>query len=713
MVSLFGEPISREAPPQLYPCVQHQQPPAGCAVRAPLQTNNTFNNLLLADQTFPVWPLPYSLWVARDGDSDHGIALNHTQNNQIVFGPDPAQNPAQFYFNPPKIRSFSYTARGWTDINVRIVKNTKLASTLEVTESSRDQQTCGRLVMPLAYGMGFVTGIYTNEWPVIHSAVGIQEFRRVGQVNNGCSVKYVIKLFDQNVWSLYVSEDTSTEFFLSDPNHIATEKPSAKCIVQLAKGESSAYDICCGTYPVEVSLSGNVNKEQKRGNYALNYAMEGQSQSGSGLVFALPHMQADLSPEVRAKDSGLVLDSPTKGVMKGYVTNSLGMNLENLPFDIGFEPWTCVDGYGYNGANYTEEIKGLIAQAAADEASQDILGMCDLDSMYFGGKMLDKFAYIAHVTHFTLRDSALTQQVLPLVKSAIEKYASNHQKKPLVYDETWKGLISSGKPEEDFGNSNYNDHHFHYGYHVHAIALIASIDPRWLDENNGLVRNYVLTLVRDYANHSDQDPYFPQFRNFDWFHGHSFAHGIFPSGDGKNEESSSEDYHSIYALRLLGKVLGDEEMEAHACLMLAIMKNSLNRYMLYSNDNQEQPAQFRGNKVSGILFENKVDYATFFGRGTVGNEFIHGIHMIPLTPISSYIRTPKFVWEEWQEKLAAIVDRIPDGWAGLLRLNQGLFDPKSAWKWFARDDWNPALIDGGMSRTWALTYLAGIGAARD
>ena len=132
--------------------------------------------------------------------------------------------------------------------------------------------------------------------------------------------------------------------------------------------------------------------------------------------------------------------------------------------------------------------------------------------------MLDKFAYIAYVTHFILRDSDVTQRILPRIKGAIEKYALNQQKKPLVYDESWKGLISSGKPEEDFGNSNYNDHHFHYGYHVHAIALIASIDPGWLDENDSLVRNYVVTLVREYANHSAHDPYFPQSRNFDWYH---------------------------------------------------------------------------------------------------------------------------------------------------------------------------------------------------
>ena len=41
-------------------------------------------------------------------------------------------------------------------------------------------------------------------------------------------------------------------------------------------------------------------------------------------------------------------------------------------------------------------------------------------------------------------------------------------------------------------------------------------------------------------------------------------------------------------------------------------------------------------------------------------------------------------------------------------LNKALFDPKSAWDWFARDDWNQAQIDNGMSRTWSLAFIAGI-----
>lgn len=150
-------------------------------------------------------------------------------------------------------------------------------------------------------------------------------------------------------------------------------------------------------------------------------------------------------------------------------------------------------------------------------------------------------------------------------------------------------------------------------------------------------------------------------------------------------------------------------MEVRANLMLAIMRRSMNMYMLYSDDNKIQPKRFIKNKVAGISFENKIDFATYFGRGQIADEWIHGIHMLPITPISSYIRNEGFVQEEWDQKLAGIVNQITDGWKGILMLNFALVNPRQSWKWFSRKDWDNSMIDNGMSRTWSLAYIAGVG----
>jgi Predicted glycosyl hydrolase len=694
---IFSAPILNTEPPSNFERVGHPQQPIGCKFRSndqPIQTNNFSNNLTLDDQTCPVWTLPYSLWLSRDPGQDVGLAFNHTDNVQKVYGPDPNSNPAQFYFNPPKIKSFVISGEGFgQNTKLELENHNKMSITGKMVMNSNQSVT-----IPLVQGMGFVTAIYTNVKPVLASQVGVQEFRKVGSMGNNVT-KYTAKLFNQVVWSLYVVG--TNELTLRDPNHIIGDKEGST--IQICRGDSQFYDESAGAYQNSVTLKGSVNADKCQ--YQFEYAMEGISKLGKGIVWCLPHHQEELIPDIKNTFTNLKLDSTTNGVMQAYSTNSLIME-ETLPVDIGFEPWASFA----KTPNYSSEVKDLIKMAASIEVNDDVFNMANLDSMYGSGKILDKYAYIAYVCKFILKDDKLTAIILPKVKSAIEMFAKNEQKLPLVYDTTWKGLRSSAEPGADFGNSNYNDHHFHYGYHIHAIALIAKIDSDWLKSNSNLVLNYSNALLRDVAN-PQADEFFPQFRSFDWYHGHSFAHGIFPSGDGKNEESSSEDYHFAYGMKLFASVVGDINMEHRANLMLAIMRRSMNMYMLYSDDNKIQPPNFIKNKVSGILFENKIDFTTFFGRGTIADEFIHGIHMLPITPISSFIRKEQFVKEEWEQKLGKIVDRIPDGWKGILMLNRALYDPKAAWNWFARDDWNPNLIDNGMSRTWSLAFIAGIGGA--
>src|ERR1700737_5500445 len=103
--------------------------------------------------------------------------------------------------------------------------------------------------------------------------------------------------------------------------------------------------------------------------------------------------------------------------------------------------------------------------------------------------------------------------------------------------------------------------------------------------------------------------------------------------------------------------------------------------MLMSPGNTVHPTQFVPNFVTGQLFMNKADYTTFFKPAVV--EGIHGIHMLPLTPASPYIRSKAFVAADWREKLRGIVDSVQFGWRGILMANLAIADPYSAWKFFA------------------------------
>lgn len=313
---------------------------------------------------------------------------------------------------------------------------------------------------------------------------------------------------------------------------------------------------------------------------------------------------------------------------------------------------------------------------------------------------------ILSVVYDMLGETALAAAGLEKLKEAFTVFTNNTQIYPLVYESAWGGVVSSasyvtGDSGADFGNTYYNDHHFHYGYHVLTAAIIGHLDGAWLTAN----KDWVDMLVRDYANPSPVDPFFPVNRMFDWYHGHSFAHGLFESADGRDQESSSEDTMAAYAIKMWGMVSGDVNMAARGNLMLAVQARALNMYYLYSDGNTVEPSDFVGNRVAGILFENKIDHTTYFGANI---EYIQGIHMLPLLPSTPFIRPADFVAQEWAQYFdEGRVDSVVGGWRGVLYGDYSTIDPAGAFAWFNQSNFDMSLLDGGASLTWYLAFSAG------
>jgi endo-1,3(4)-beta-glucanase len=97
----------------------------------------------------------------------------------------------------------------------------------------------------------------------------------------------------------------------------------------------------------------------------------------------------------------------------------------------------------------------------------------------------------------------------------------------------------------------YNDHHFHYGYHIYAAAAVAHFDGDWGRTHF----EEVLLLIRDVANPSSDDAFFPKFRHKDWYQGSSWASGVTQPtfANGMNQESSSEAIAAYEAVALFGQ----------------------------------------------------------------------------------------------------------------------------------------------------------------
>ena len=131
------------------------------------------------------------------------------------------------------------------------------------------------------------------------------------------------------------------------------------------------------------------------------------------------------------------------------------MQEQSLPVDIGFAPWTPRTG---TKSTLSVAAKRLVKQVAVSEINEDYNAQTNLDSMYFSGKALAKFALIIYTTHDLLGEPNLATLGLNQLKGAFAVFATNQQIYPLVYDTVWNGVVSSGRyitsdMMQDFGGT--------------------------------------------------------------------------------------------------------------------------------------------------------------------------------------------------------------------------------------------------------------------
>jgi endo-1,3(4)-beta-glucanase len=646
-----------------------------------------------------------------------GLSISHADDDQKVFG-DPSTrvpgNPARYFFSAVGIQSIVLSAAELGNSTTLSTDNLAAFSIDINIQPSNGSQS--KLTFPLVQGMGFVTGRYVNMTPQVHSSVFFRNVQPAGSPKSGI-FKYRVTLEDGKSWLIYVTPENGRDPKLQQSSNVLCQGPASfSGTIQVAKNPSgpageAIYDASAGSFPIAATVTGAVRGRD--GQYSLKWTKGGR-QDGKLLMYALPHHVATFDNVTRGSMKDLKLATTTKGMATAVGSDSWIMFEPDLPVDMDFALYDLDKGSVSTLSSASAAALHSIASAEAAEYQQSpsaVLSSLTNDAtMYFGGKKAHRLARLVYTIHDILKDARLAAPVLQIAKSAFELFVHNKQVMPLVYDAAFKGLVSSsgyppGAPLADFGNTFYNDHHFHYAYWIHTAALITRMDPAW--GAAAPIKDWVNSLVKDACN-PVADNKFPFSRNFDWYHGHSWAHGLFEFGDGKDLESTSEEAQFAYAVKMWGKVSGDKSMEARGNLMLKILARTLNSYFLMASDNSVMPAKFIGNKVSGILFENKCDHATWFDGHLYA---IQGIHMLPIIPCSTLIRSKKFVREEWEVYFrdggAEPVDSVQTFWRGVIMANLALVDPKASWAFFTRADWNPIWLDDGQSRTWSLAMAAG------
>lgn len=311
------------------------------------------------------------------------------------------------------------------------------------------------------------------------------------------------------------------------------------------------------------------------------------------LTFALPHHQERMKQTTSSSNKVINCDGCCLPTIHGVACPALGGTwslVENLHRTSFFSERTP----------RIEMVSDLHASLMKDLTFRMppnyLIGAGDT---YFSGKLLARMArvlLIAEEQGFVTSQPELFSTALSNLQQGVEIWINGSAESPLLYDHSWGGIVMCGcnyhwneetkeghclnylddnanNPSvpkgtvhencpalsdagQNFGAGFYNDHHYHFGYHIYAAAVAGRYDAMWMKRWN----EHVLLFVRDIANPSDEDPYFPTWRHKDWYVGFSWASGVVTIGgrpypNGRNQESVSEAIAAYEAIALLGETL--------------------------------------------------------------------------------------------------------------------------------------------------------------
>ena len=198
-----------------------------------------------------------------------------------------------------------------------------------------------------------------------------------------------------------------------------------------------------------------------------------------------------------------------------------------------------------------------------------------------------------------------------------------------------------GYPAGHGQDYNINDHHFHWGYFIHAAAFIEQYHPGWA-ENWGEMINH---LIRDAASHNRSDSLFPFLRSFSPFAGHCWANGFATFPQGNDQESSSESMQFNSSLIHWGSVTNNTEIRDLGIYLYTTEQTAIDEYWF---DMYER--NFSSNHPYGLVsrvWGNSYDNGTFWTNDIAAS---YGIEMYPIHGGSFYLsHNLEYVSNLWSE----------------------------------------------------------------
>ena len=460
-----------------------------------------------------------------------------------------------------------------------------------------------------------------------------------GSVWNQNGSTYTSNLNGNNYWSMVMVPQGE-----SDLESIEAEYAEFAYVFPQNTSVSWSYDEMNSKLETEYQI----DVEVKEGNY---------SQILQGL---LPHQWNNL-----ASDSP-VPNGHTFETVRGELRTLEGNYFKTENTFIGILPTLPALGHysvGYNPG----ELHDKIAMIENDE-------LPTWTDSYNEGQLMNRLIQTARIAD-EIGDEEARDNIIETVKDRLENWLtanSNEVAFIFYYNNTWSTLI--GYPAGHGQDYNINDHHFHWGYFIHAASFIEQYNPGWAEEWGEMVNH----LVRDASSSDRDDNLFPFLRSFSPYAGHCWANGFATFPQGNDQESSSESMQFNSALIHWGSVTGNNEVRDLGIYLYTTEQTAIDEYWF---DMYER--NFSSNHPYGLVsrvWGNSYDNGTFWTNDIAAS---YGIEMYPIHGGSFYLSHNldyvNSLWNEISSNTGILNNEVnPNLWHDVFWKYLSFIDPPAA-----------------------------------
>lgn len=660
-------------------------------IKKPFPTAAWFANLAIKGEgdkeagLQPIYPAPY---VVKSSAQGLGVALP-----VAVFAREKDSVFAQLHPYSPQLELSSTSDNTFK-------RSISDVSDLSVTLKYEDDQQ-HYMTAPIVRGAPYVTMIYHDLVPMLIPGAGIVSVNDQPPGIVVAGSRFAIKLsYDETntqTWILY-SENPITLVWKTTPQgwRLTTQASYTGWLRitlledtrQNVKNDAALLD----QYASAIPIRGDVKYTYNDKNAAIKFNWSTLNNQPP-LMMALPHHQQILQSQTTDK----IKMRNSKGEMLGVVGLEWMMT-EDLP-KANFLEITDIAGLS------NEQKNSIHNQLKKDAENIDATLDPSIYGVYSSGKRFARAARLALLADL-FGQIEVKQKIIHVIESNLTTWMKGKNKWQLQYDTTWGGIIPV---IDDYGSQLYNDHHFHYGYYVYTMAVLAKLDPTWLQKplNNFTPKEWIETLIRDYANSSRDDDYLPYARHTDPFDGHAYASGLgIAFVDGRNQESVSEAVNAYYAIALLGQALNDQKRSQWGQLLLAQELRAAHTYWQILRDSKVYLPEFvKDNQITAVVWDGKVDSHTWFGANS---EYTYGIEMMPFTTVTSQLLAPNWSHEAYKT-ISEIYKALPAnnvGWKWILLKARVLGASPAEYPTLWKEAMESGIHDEGDSKTNTLFYIS-------